>query len=281
MVCYRHAALLGVEVYRRRAGRRILNTPLSEPTEIRHLLEDLHNSPSVHFATALTQYRNDAKVKDLFTATLMTVTEIARAAKESDEARIRAAGEVGISTGIVQFFLNLKASLTSSVEVGESLITTIERKFQGPWRMALAEAALQRNERIADVVKGGGHPISKPYVRFCNIFQAFPPVPDDELEQELTRVLGHEAATAIVERKKLDERGHPNITQFVYATDDPFLMASILFAPPNPEFKIEGDSWACYPANPDWDRICFGVLRDKVKGVTFVDLYYVLDVPLE
>lgn len=244
---------------------------------ISELLDEVDKSPIAHFATAKTQYRNDAKVNDLFAWTLRGVTEIVEMAKESDEAKIKGAAEAGISTGIIEFFLKLKANVSASVMAGDEFTTIVRREIQGPWKMVLAETVLQSENLVADEVHGEfGY--AKPYVRIRDVFTPFPPKPDDVLKLELIDLLGQMAAETIIERKQEDERGHPDTPQFVYATNEPFPMASLLFAPPQPELGIDGDSWACYPVGPGWNRIYFGTLAAPYKGVTFVDLFYVVDV---
>lgn len=241
------------------------------------LLKEVNKSPIAHYTTAKTQYRNDVKVNDLFGWTFKGIKEIVQIAKESDEARIKGAAEAGISTGIIDFFLKLKANVAASVEAGEELTTIVKREIKGSWRMVLAETVLQSENLITEEIVSE-YASMKPYVRLQDVFQPFPPMSDEELTQELKNFLGEAFAKTIIERKQEFERGYPGKPQFVYAAKTPFPMASVLFCPPNLELEIDGNSWACYPPGPGWNRIFFGTLTAPHENVTFVDLYYVIDV---
>jgi hypothetical protein len=53
-------------------------------------------------------------------------------------------------------------------------------------------------------------------------------------------------------------------------------MAAI-FIPPWLEPEVVGQTSAAYPAGPQYRRVSFGRLLDKARGVTFLDLYYTVD----
>jgi hypothetical protein len=248
---------------------------------IKELFNTLKSTPSIQSASsqAVTLYYNKQKADALFKQTFAGISKIVQTVEEADETEIKMGGEVSVGTGIMQWFLNLKASLTGAFRRGETEKTIIEREVTGIWRMALAEAVLQREGHIQDVRIGEKLPFEKPYLRLHNVFKPFEQKRQEDLKAELKKILGEEGAAAVAKRKKSDEEKHPGFSQFVYAANDPLPMASILFVPPVPDLEIVGDTWACYPPNKNVSRIYFGRPRDEPNGVTFIELMYVLEIP--
>lgn len=255
---------------------------MSKTKEILELLRALDKTP-LAAKQSQTQYCNKGKVDELFSKAI-GFTKVEQMAVKSDEAELKAEAEGEVSTGILSWFLKLRAGIIGSIKTTEGDNMSIAREIKGWQRMALAEAALQRDNLVEDVRKRQKPSLSKHYLRFYNVFEPFNLNQDDDDYKDelkkLEKLLGSEGANIVLNHKKKHERGDAKKPQFVYATADPFPMASILFVPlsSSEDSEIWGSTWACYTPDSRVDRIYFGVLRGKEKEITFVELYYVLDV---
>ncbi len=239
---------------------------------VREVLKKLETCPIARHTAIRVLYLNSAKVDSLFDTTFRGVSRIVDATTRTDEAELEAAGEGGVSSGIIGFFLNLKASLATRLRKGEAREAIIKSEVTGVWRMALAEIVLQEQGLVSDQPTD----CSKPYLRLTNVLRPFSP--QVELA-DLTNFLRNETAEVVMKRLKNDDKIHPGVTQFVYAADTPVPIACVLVAPPNPDYGVQGTSDACYPGGGAWNRVLFGT-PSEWNGVTFVDPYYVIDMHL-
>ncbi len=196
----------------------------AELKDIQRLTKDLDTSPIAHHVTAKIQYFNEPKIDGLITMTFKGNPKIERVLKQSNEKQIAAAVEAGIENPrLLEFLLKLKMLVKAQAKKGTNFETTIISEIQGPWKMALAEAELQRKGLIEEEIHNL-ESIQKPYVRLRDIFTPFPPMEEDKLIQKLEDFLGPEIAQVIIERKRSDEKSHPNVYQFIYAAKDPIFL---------------------------------------------------------
>lgn len=128
---------------------------------------------SVHlgrYVAAATMYRNEGLIDDLFTWTLGT-SDLQRTVQRMDETAVERAVEGGVDAGLAAFFLRLKAVLTRTRSVRET-VQEVRTEDNRPHLLAAAEAALEREGRIAEIIADDE---VRPYFRLRDAFQALRP----------------------------------------------------------------------------------------------------------
>ena len=218
-------------------------------------------------------YRNDRKGGELFERRFPGIREIVRIVESSKEYEIAATLEAGIGTpAIVDFLLKVKASLTGVGKRGSREQDVVTSVLSAPLKMALAELDLERDAQIAQMneIAAAERPFFRtgPELRPCGFG-------DDDVLAELLSRMPESAADEIIRRKTDYEKtyGSPRL---VYAASQPIAMAAI-FIPPWLEPEVEGQTSAAYPAGSQYRRVSFGRVLDKAQDVTFLDLYYTVD----
>jgi hypothetical protein len=196
-----------------------------------------------------------------------------RIVESSREYEIEATLEAGVSTpAIVDFLLKVKASLTGLGKRGSREQDTVTSVLSAPLKMALAELDLERDSQIAqtDAIAAARRPFFRagPELRPCGFG-------DDDVLADLLSRMSEAAADEIIGRKT-DYETQYGSSRLVYAASEPVAMAAI-FIPPWLEPGVEGQTSAAYPAGSQYRRVSFGRVLDKAADVTFLDLYYTVD----
>ena len=220
-----------------------------------------------------TVYRNDRKGSELFERRFPGVRDIMHVLESTRESEISAAVEAAAGTpAILDFLLRVKASLGGMSKRGSHERDAVTTALNSPLKMALAEIDLERDGQIAELDE-----LSGPNRPFFRIGPELRPsgFADDEVLADLLARLPERAADEVIRRKTDYERvyGSPRL---VYAAAKPVPMAAI-FIPPWLQDGVEGQTSAAYPPGPQYKRVSFGRVLDQAQGVTFLDLYYTVD----
>lgn len=243
---------------------------MPNPDRVPRLLKKLDACPIAKHAAIRTLYLNSRKVDKLFEDMFRGIYEIIDATTATEDAALEAAGEVGVSSGITRFFINLKVNLASRIRRGEKRESIIRSEITGLWRMALCELVLEDRGLV-------GHQAEDVQKPFLMLTDALRPVPPEVKSESLADFLESATADTIMNRLEIDKNSHQGAAQFVYAAGNPNPIAAVLLVPPNPDYGVDGTSDACYPGGPAWSRILFGA-PSPWEGVTFIDPYYLIDV---
>jgi len=250
---------------------------MAKQERLMQLLREIDKVPIKHYKLGTKQYLNTEKVEDLFSRIFGGASEIARIVRESDRASIAAGAEAGIGLpDLTQWFLRLKTLFETKVESEEAIDHIIKSEFDSRWKMLLAEAVLEREERIQTEIDIEG--FYKPFARLTDLFKPFLEPTDEELKTDLENFVGPEAAEIIFQKKRREQAIHPDDMQFVYVAKEPIIIASVLYAPPRPNLGIEGNTDACSSPGPFQSRVYFGAPVETQKSVSFMNIYYVMDV---
>jgi hypothetical protein len=220
-----------------------------------------------------TVYRNDRKGGELFERRFPGISEIVRVVESSKEYEIAATVEAGIGTpAILDFLLKVKASLSTVGKRGSREHDAVTTALTAPLKMALAELDLERDAQIAQVEDTPA--TERPFFRIGPELRPSG-FGDEAVRTDLLSRLSENAAEEIIRRKADYEKAYGS-ARLVYAASEPFLMAAI-FIPPWLEEGVVGQTSAAYSAGPQYRRVSFGRVLDQAQGVTFLDLYYTVD----
>jgi hypothetical protein len=221
-----------------------------------------------------TTYRNDNKGSELFERRFPGVQEIVRVVEASKERELHGAAEAAVGTpAVLEFFLKVKGSLGVIGRRSKLERETVTNALSEPLRMALAELDLERAGEVGDS-GAAGFPNGAHFLRLGGELKPCP-IQDEELLADLRARLTASAAEVIVKQKGDYEKTY-NSVRLVYAASEPVPMAAI-FIPPWGQDGIVGNTAVAMPAGDQYRRVTFARRLHSTQGITFLDLYYVVD----